>query len=162
MKFEDYKEWLATLEKEENARPWYIKYPAKVGEYIWYRIICNIADWPMNVKHYWQKITKGYCDSDIWNLSYFMVRKIRAPFKEFVRYQEEHGHSLPLDFQTDPAGWLVALSKMEYAIDHTWMEDNDPEYDFTIGLNNEQMTEHYKKIDEGFQLLGKFFTNLWD
>lgn len=112
------------------------------------------------LKNKWQRWTRGYTDADIYSLHYFVIDKIRAPLKEYIRHQEERGKSLPIEFQTDPAAWLVALKKIEFAFDETWKDEQGE--DTLQGMSSEQMVDHSKKVQEGFELFGRHLLSLWD
>lgn len=161
----DYKDFMAHMEEAELKRknsPWYKRIPLDVGEFLWYRVVLKIPDLPHLIKWKYQTMTKGYCDNDIWGLNHFIVRKIRAPFHEFYVHQSEGGMSLPAEFTSDPAAWLLVLSKIDYAFDHTWREDNDPDYDFMLKSSPEERDIHFEKVREGFELFGRFLLHLWD
>ena len=146
------------LERENS--PWYIRIPLNVGEYVWYRMLGGIKGWPKEIKWKYQEIVRGYSDCDLWNLNDYIIRKVRLPLKAFVRYQEEHGMSTPNDFATDPAAWLVVLSKMEYSFDEAY---NDRFLSLEqLKRTPEEMEEYNKKVQEGFELFGKYCMNLWD
>jgi hypothetical protein len=161
----NYKDFLKQLDEERAAhleKSWYIRDFTDLMEFLWYRVILGMKDWPFRIKMFYQRLTRGYSNSDIWSLNHFIVAKLRAPIHDFYRYEAEHGHSLPQEFQTDPAAWLVVLSKIDYAFDHEWRSDNEDDYNFTENMTEEQKKEHYAKVDEGFQLFGKFLRDLWD
>lgn len=156
------KEW-EDKEIRESQQPRLVRFPREIYRTIrsWFYLLPDI---PRKIKWNYQVLTKGYCDCDIWNLNDFIIKKVRKPLKEFVRYQEEKGHSLPGDFERDPAGWLVVLSKMEYAFDHAYRDDyEEGYYELVIKpMTDEQRTDHYKKINEGMELFGKYLLTLWD
>lgn len=115
------------------------------------------------VRRWWSRVTRGYDEVDVWSLNQFIINKIHDPFIDFIRYQEEHGKTLPIEFRTDPAAWLIVLSKIEYAISHEWRLNNEPGYLSTISKMTEtEVVEHDKKMDEGFSLLGVYLRDLWD
>jgi len=161
----DSKEFLAAVEANrlaEKAKPWYVRAPKTTAEFIVYRIIYRAKDWPQEFKWWYQRVTRGYDDTDVWNLNDYILRKIYPPFVKFIRYAEEEGKSLPLEFGSDPAAWLVVLSKIEYALKHSYAENINGDLDFYGTLTLEQKAEHYKKVEEGLTLLGKYLLDLWD
>lgn len=160
MNCEDLLKQLKAEREERTNSPWYKRIPLNVGEYVWYRMWGGVKDWPSEIKWTYQEITRGYSDCDIWNLNDFIIRKVRLPLKAYVRHQEEHGMATPFDFATNPVGWLEVLAKMEYSFDETYN-------DRFLALDQpkrtpEQMEEYNKKIQEGFELFGKYCMNLWD
>jgi len=164
MESKDYFEQIKKEKEEWAKKPWIVRFAAGVYEFFRYRLIGRAEDLPDMIKWKYQSLTKGYSDCDIWGLNYFIINKIRDPFKEFVRYQEEHGRSLPMEFAENPVGWLEVLSKIEYAIDEVWKEENDYEHweNVIYPMTSEQKSEHYKKIEDGMGLLGKYLLDLWD
>ena len=163
----DSKDYFKKMNEELDKRkkwPWYVLFTVEFYEFLRYRLITTIQDLPDTIKWKYQSLTKGYSDPDLWNLNYFIVNKVRQPLKDFVRYQEEHGHSLPMDFAEHPAEWLVVLAKMEYAFDATWREEHEEDYydDVIKPMTPEQSKVHNKKIEEGMCLFGKYMLDLWD
>ena len=156
-----FKEIEDRLEKEA-LQSWIIRFPREIYRTIesW---IYRLPDLPRRIKWSYQTLTKGYCDCDIWNLNDFILRKIRKPLKEFVRYQSEEGMGLPMDFETDPAGWLVVLKEIEFAVDDWWKMDNDDNY-FKIycDMDLETKKAHNERVSKGFELFGKYLRSMWD
>lgn len=119
------------------------------------------------IKFYYQsfeykcdQINKGYSNEDVFDLDIFIVEKIRNPFKAYVRYQEEHGKTLPKDFKTNPSGWLEVLSKIEYAFD-AYQEDFESGFFIDIEKTEKQKIRE-QKIQEGFELFGKYLKDLYN
>ena len=104
------------------------------------------------IKNKIQRFKKGYSDEDVDNLGDFVLDTVRGPIKELVRFEAEHGNpnSLPDEFKTDPAMWLLILRKIEYAFDHEWLNNHDWD-------GHEETEEHLEKVREGFKLFGKYF-----
>lgn len=150
------------LERKTRAeKPWLIRNILNAKDFIWYRCILNAKDIPFNLKMVYQRITKGYCEEDVWNLNSFIVNKTYKPLKEFVKHYEEHGLALPAEFATDPGSWTLILKKIEYAFDDVYNSEHDYDYDRTR-YTGEKLEEHYKKVEEGLTLFGKYLRNLWD
>lgn len=162
MTIEDLKKHWEAQEKERADKPWYIRIPLNIWDFIWYRVLGRLEDFPLEVKWKLQRITRGYSDSDLWSLDHFLVEKIRTPLKAFVKMECESGMTLPSDFSTDPAAWLEVLQKMEYAFDSVWLEDHDFDNRKQRNMNSDQLVEHEKKVQEGFELFGKYFRSLWE
>ena len=151
------------LRQERLARSWIIRYPIDIYEFVWYGwlnrfwyFLSRTCKWKI------QEWVRGYSDADLWNLNYFIIKKVRKPLNAFVKHQEERGMSLPSDFEKDPAAWLVVLGKMRYSFDQSWLNENDENHDFLHTMTDEQRMEYYNKIQEGFELFGKYLTNLWN
>ena len=144
---------------KENEIPeslWKIRNPyyAKVY-YFFYRRFLDVIGIPRSVKWWLQRLIGGYDERDIYDLHWYIVRKLRPVIKDFVKYQCEHGHSLPLDFSTNPAGWLEVLQKIEYSFDMACSEES-------LGNTPEDMRESGIKVQEGFELFGKYLRDFWD
>lgn len=110
-------------ELESLTRP--VRWIIEIYEFFRYRFIPRITEAPREIKWKLQRLFRGYSDADVWGLNYFIIEKIRPALKAFVKYQEEQGHSLPMDFANNPAAWLVVLKKIEYAFDYVWKDQND-------------------------------------
>lgn len=131
----------------------------------WEMFACSVK-WIFKDTYYYvseliYKIFHGYKKNDIYNMNSYIIRKIRKPFKAYVRYEERHGMSLPMDFANDPAKWLEVLKKIEFSIDEAYREYTE----FYIpmdGKTKEEVEEYYKKRKEGFILLGTHLEDFWD
>jgi hypothetical protein len=159
------KNFLEQLEEDEKRRalkPFLVRIFLDLKDFIWYRFILEIKNWPYDIKIKWQEIFRGYSDSDVWNLGSFIVRKTYIPLKRFVKNYEEHGMSLPVEFASDPGAWLMILKKIEFAFDSVWEDENEMENRFTRGMTAEQLKEHNLKVEEGLILFGKYIRSLWD
>ena len=115
------------------------------------------------IKWFVQRTFRGYSDVDAVNLTSFIVRKNIKPLKAFIRHQEERGMSLPYDFATDPAQWLLVLKKIEYAFDETLLNAirSDEGTDRRV-MEKEEADSIKKRVDEGFELYGRYLLDLWD
>ena len=159
---EDFFEHLKKEKEEFAKKPLLERVFLNTVEFIWYRVILRIKDWPQEIKWKYQGIVRGYSDADLWDLNNFILRKSYKPLKAFIKNYEEFGMSLPNEFATDPAAWLLILKKMEFAFDSYWSDEYDVENKFTKGMTPEQIAEHFQKVEEGFTLWGKHMRDLWD
>lgn len=137
-----------------------------------YRGYHKVIDFPRETKYNLQRLFRGYGDDDLWGLYGFIIRKTRPALKAFVKYQREHGHGCPMGYTVDEEGkdvrsaeegeklWLVDLEKMELAFDLEWEEEMGTDEYFK--KTTEQHIGDNKKIQEGFELFGKYLRNLWD
>ncbi len=102
------------------------------------------------IKWFFQRLFRGYSDHDMWNLSFFMVKKLSDPIDAFVEYEVEMGRRLPKDFSTDPAAWLEVLRKIQLAFRELSKRDR----------------QHYDNVSdqvkEGLALFGKYFIDMLD
>lgn len=162
MKLEDLKARFRAEEEERAALPWYKRIPVNFWEFLYYRAWDYIKSFPRELRWDYQRFIRGWADEDIWDLGDFIIDKIHAPLNEFVKYEEEHGMSLPTEFEKDPSAWLVVLNKIKFSVDHTWKENHDVDYNPTEHMGIDEKKEFYEKVDEGFALLGIWLRNLWD
>lgn len=51
---------------------WYLKEPWK-----WPKLVCH------NIKYSWQRMTKGYCDKDLWSIDYWFMKIIPDMLQQF-------------------------------------------------------------------------------
>jgi hypothetical protein len=99
-------------------------------------------------KHYKKH---GWDPSETWNLDQTMAMFLSPRLKYF----RENLHGYPDELEEKE--WEKILEKIQYSVDCA--ADN---YDC---LDIEDITKRkkkYKKIKEGFKLLGKYFMHLWD
>ena len=159
----DFMREMVEKDRARAAKPWYIRVPLNTMEFIWYRIILSVPDMPYKFKMCFQRKWRGYDDNDVYNINSFIIDKLHDPLYKFVKYQSEHGKSLPLAFATDPAAWLNILHKIWYAVDDYWKTDHVDGYGTSIlELSEEKQKQHEAMVKEGFELLGKHITDLWD
>jgi len=159
----DFMKEMVEKDRARAAKPWYIRVPLNTMEFIWYRIILSVPDFPRKGRLLWQRVFRGYDDNDVYNINSFVIDKVHAPFKKYVTYQNEHGKSLPLEFAEDPQAWLIILNKMWYAIDDYWKTDHEDGYGISImEMTEEKQKAHQARVDEGFLLFGKYLKDIWD
>ena len=162
MDIKDLKAHFRAQKEEQDNLPWFIRIPVKVGEFFRYRVWGYIENFPRELRWDWQRFIRGYADPDVWNLNSYLISKIHGPLKEFVLNQVESGMSLPEQFATDPAAWLEVLQKIEFSVNHAWKDEHQLDYYPTKNMGIDEKEEFYKKVDEGFLLLGKHLRDLWD
>lgn len=120
-----------------------------------------IKDWPSEIKWFFQRLFRGYDDPDLWNFNSFTVRKLRKPFKVFVRLKKEHGHGCPAEyFDSDKKGnecerWIKLLEEMEFAFDSYWTDD-------WLDRTTKESIKNNLRVQHGFELFGKHIMGLWD
>lgn len=162
----EWKDYLAKVQEERRihkAKPWFERTLIDIYEYFRYRFLYQLSCLPRASKFWYQEVTRGYSDADVWNLNSFIVRQIYKPLKKFINTYEESGRSLPLEFATDPAAWLLILKKIEFSFDHLWKDDNDADYWPPIfNKSDEEIKEFEAKVEEGLVLFGKHIRDLWD
>lgn len=140
---------------------------------MFYRLLNTIKYLPQNTKFFIQRIFRGYSDQDLWSLDYWMLKKIRKPFKAFVKHQKENGHSYPSSLiiekkidgviKNDDKGfdrWIKILEQIEEAMDLQWLDYSCD--DKWYNMSSEEFRIAYDKINKGWKLFGKYFGNFWD
>lgn len=96
------------------------------------------------IRHFLQRMLRGYSDADLHNLDYFLAKRIIAPLKAF----KSINRPTPRGFS--PKEWESILDKMIYSLE-------------TIGEDSfmDQSKEKRNSVQEGLELLGKHFHLLW-
>lgn len=115
-----------------------IKYPFIQG------FLISIYFFQYEVKYFFQRLFRGYDDQAIWNLNIYIARKMTKPLKKL---RTRH-YGYPCELNDDK--WNEILDKIIYSVEEVARDDGY------------LLSEDYKKIQEGFELLGKYFTSLWD
>jgi len=98
------------------------------------------------IKWWWQRVTRGYDDRDVWNLNIAIIDFVTPRIKHYITWQCEHGMSCPEDL--DPASWLDVLRKIETAFDQY---SGEKEWD-----EEEDVTAYLDRTKEGIMLFGKY------
>lgn len=103
------------------------------------------------IRHLWQRLSRGYDDTEVWNLDDALTALIQPRLKCYVTWQTEHGSATPDEFAKDPAAWLEVLRKMERAFDLL--------VDSRSSLTD--TPEAQQEIEEGLALFGRYYRGLW-
>lgn len=103
-----------------------------------------IKDWISNLKELWQIITKGYSYKEVWSLFYHISKKYVGALKKI----KEAG-SYPCSVTEEE--WQLIMEKIIYAFEI--LAKDEPCSKETI--NNAD------KIQEGCELFGEWFRDLW-
>lgn len=117
------------------------------------------------IERFWQKITRGWDDSECWSLDY-TIAKFTLP--RLIRLKEVmHGYPSAFadlgDIEANKK-WNEILDKMIFAMDYIanerewnyYPDDRDENRDYS------RLFEAENKVQEGCELFGKYFRNLWD
>lgn len=129
--------FLSEIKWSRKGLPWYFKL------YFWRVkpkidiVVSEIKSWPFRIKN-------GFDYRDTWNLDY-NVAKYVLPRLKHLRNNNE-GYPVGLTHKK----WLRIEDKMIFAFEK--LMDKDYFYD--------KKTD--KKLQEGLDLFGKYFRNLWD
>lgn len=105
----------------------------------------QLLEW---IKNKYHKLTRGFTDEEIWNLDHTAAEWLIPRLK----YLKENTCGYPPDFESF-GEWLKILQKMIDAFE-LYLEDEWPD-------DPEVMKKQNEIIEEGMQLFGKYFRNLW-
>ena len=101
----------------------------------------------------WQKITTGWCGSDLWSLDDSLAKVIVTPLKLFKQYYGGTPMKESGDAMTDKE-WKEILNKMIWSFQY--IADGK-----MYSANSSNIIEDSNKVQEGLNLFGKHFRNLW-
>ena len=108
----------------------------KIGKMLW--------RWRKRLKRFWQRVTRGWDDSDLWSLD-MTIAKFALP--RLARFRQiDHGYPVGMTAEQ----WDESLADMEYALrssitDDKWFDD-DIDWD---------------RVSRGLESFGKNFRHLW-
>lgn len=131
------------------------KLMSPIGFY--YRAI-NFWKWhnlKQSVKFFEQRLFRGWDDSETWSLDYSLAKHI-LPRLERLRQKVSQSPATPLLDDDDCKKWFDTLDKMIFAFTKI-IEQNDGEETLSIDDENKEN----EKIQEGLDLFGKHYRNLW-
>lgn len=124
-----------------------MKDPKTIGTpNICFSVVDNATD---NVVRKLQRITRGFDDSELWNLYVTIAKFISPRLKEFIR-QTSKTQCVPCTFVSYDS-WRSTLQKMDTAFEKVAGIDED-----------EWGKEEWDEIEEGLKLFSEYFFNLWD
>lgn len=101
--------------------------------------------WKRSIKFLLQRLTRGWDDSETWNLETRLAEHILPRLKRF----KEINIGYPPDLTWEE--WQATLDKMILAL----------EWHASDCLDRETSIEHYEKVYEGMKLFGKYYADLW-
>jgi hypothetical protein len=148
------------------------------GYYRWYRIDQRVAFFFRKIKWMFQRAKYGYCDKDLWSLDYTLGNYIASSVNELAN--RTHGYpfnttenewddilrTIAKNFYlaTNEEEWVNPYEDMlEYGTWYKNLPDDKKEYWdkwFKVEFEHDLLRENRRQ--EGFQLLSKWFTHLWD
>lgn len=96
-----------------------------------------------SIKHWWQRRTRGWDDSDTWSLDFTIAKFVLPRLKKF----REIDFGYPGNMSEEE--WREILDKMIYAMEFNAKDE--------IIMDKEEN----EKIQEGNKLFGKYFNSLW-
>ena len=134
-----------------------------------------------NAKYAWQRITKGYCDLDWWDMDSWLLKILPSMLK--VMAAKTISYPAPLDIKEEDSEkyyqeWISFLKQL--AADFEWCQedniDKENEYyeAFHNDIHNKEISEKYiqrctelenmreEKIKTAFAALADNIWELWD
>ena len=101
-----------------------------------------------SLKYFLQRLFRGWGDDEAWDLRSHITKRFIKPLKHCRA--NLHGHPFSMTFEE----WEIILDKIIYAFELEIEEEES-----FIGYKDKAT---YAKQQEGFELFGKHFKNLWD
>ena len=102
----------------------------------------NLRLYKREFVYYWQRLTRGWDDSELWNLDNTISEFVLPRLKRFKAYQDCHP-----SYMTEEE-WDQNLDKMILA--------------FENNLEDFPTKEQDKQAEEGLALFAKYYVHLWD
>jgi len=98
-----------------------------------------------SIKFLWQRVSRGWDDSETWNLDARLSEHIVPRLQRFKELTQ--GYPCEMTYQE----WMDILDKMIFA--HTWLASDC--------THRDESPETWQKVQEGIQLFGKHYADLW-
>jgi hypothetical protein len=168
-KEEDYQEF--DLGELFKPKPWYVDLYYFLYRLFYYKPLCFLRE----VKYSFQRLRRGYSDSDLWNLDVTLAEFIYPRVKAFRdKYAKNPFYEKPKDLSDQEIGlpvrdgsgnftvqtytekeWLEVLDKIVFAFERTAKE-------FDCSLPPLEAEEEQRRVAEGLQLFVRHLHHLWD
>ncbi len=97
------------------------------------------------IRFFFQRLTRGWDDSELWNLDHNLSKLILPRLKIFRQFHLTYPHGMEYE------EFNAIVDKMIYSFEYL---STDKAYDFN--------PEEDKKVQEGLELFAKYFRALWD
>ena len=113
------------------------------------------------LKHKYQKITRGFSDDETWSLNYTIAKFVVPRLKRFKNLNFGHPSTITED------EWNTILDKIINSLEKeiAFCESNEPDFDeeanYDYGLSYQNRRKYHKEKQEGYELFGQWFDNLW-
>lgn len=104
------------------------------------------------LKHLWQRLTRGFPDSDLWSLDCTIARFVLPRLRRF----RKRNHGYPPEMTS--AEWDDLMDEMIWAFE--WMLD-DAHGMFGYEDHNKWQAD-CDRAQKGLEAFGKYFMALWD
>lgn len=107
---------------------------------------------------------------DTWSLDHSLAQIILPALKqlratkhgvpgEFVHTKDG---SKEIPFARAERKWNAVLDHMIWSFEQIVLEDREEQFHLTGEFDVHAYTAYYKRVDDGLQLFGKYYRNLWD
>ena len=130
-----------------------MKYPINWGR--------NIKLFIRSIKYAFQRATKGYCDTDVWDLDKFYLHLLQSSLTEL----KDISHGYPKDC-ISPEEWKDCLNEIIQCFPNADFDNYEDKYDECGVTWIDEYTTINKlckdNLHTGFELLEKHFHDLWD
>ena len=159
---------------KSTYRPW--RYPSN-----WWN---NIKQFFYNIKCAWQRVTKGYCDRDVWDLDTHFLNLFHFTLRDLALHHYGYPGTEPFDTDEKWKDYLMDLSLKFYQANEAhdayphpmydkWCEDihKHPEellnyqspYSHEMFIEMQELCEKRQAVfEEAWKMLGEHFWSLWD
>lgn len=108
-----------------------------------------------------QVLFRGYSNREQWDFGYAAIEWMLPRIKAY-RASKRHGVPSKKDKKQTwftEEEWNEVLDKIIWSMENI---DTDPGFFIDAKYQKKVAVAHQKKLDEGFQLLGKYLTSMWD
>jgi hypothetical protein len=78
-----------------------------------------------------------------------IIESLHEPITDYVNWYAERGLYLPEEYKTDPGAWTDVLRKIQRSFELAHKKD----------YKKDEVLK--KEMQEGFELFGKYFLDLW-
>ena len=124
--------------------------------------------WKGRLHRFWQRMTRGWDDSDLWSLDYTMAHWVLPRLKEYKK--QCHGMPMklpPVIDQEDGEAYYFTHDEWDAVLDKMILAFELIAYDeIPLGGCFDDYQAKYKarekKIEEGIVLFGLYFRALWN
>jgi len=124
------------------------------------------VDWfsiKRSIKHWYQRRTRGWDDSDTWSLDNTLAKMIHPRLKRFRELTVTFPCCLANDFEFDGPDdgydkWLEILDEMIYAFNLIANRWHNSEYDEILFKGD---SLEYDRVIQGLEYFKKYYLALW-
>ncbi len=102
----------------------------------------NLRLYKREFRYYGQRLTRGWDDSELWNLDNTISEFVLPRLKRFKAYQHSHPSYMTKE------EWDGVLDQMILAFENNLIDFPSREQD--------------KQVEEGLTLFAKYYVHLWD